>query len=531
MTRNETSRAAGPGSTLNDFRRLVDYLSVFVDHVGERAFESFYSVVPLATQFLALENPLFGTGASPFSVISILPRIRNPGVVRWEFDLGLEGRRALIDEIYDMAAPILLKDEEGFVDLQADTVHRDRLGDREPDIARFTSTLREKLALLRPVVLRLCGREGSRCAHVAHYGYAADLQREHAVVKQLAPALFDEWCTRSFPTVFELNFRGFHGDGGAVRAWILVISNSTEQLLTSLKLRREKIVQCARLAEQLGAQVVGMGGLVASFAGGGQFLAETFPALGFTTGHAFTIANIFEIATTAARTVALEWPHSTVAVVGAAGSIGSGCAQLLAAQAPKRMILIDVPGQRELAAVPAAVRAVNDRIQVICSYRLEDIREADLTIVATNWPGSLVAADHLKPGAIIIDDSYPKNVSPRVAKDRPDVVALEGGILRLPSGLEIDRSRNVPNLLDVPLTRMISCREVYGCFAETLTLAASGHAGNYGLGRSDPELAEDILARARRLGFTMAPLQFFGEAVGEQRVRRAVEARAPLAVR
>jgi hypothetical protein len=82
----------------------------------------------------------------------------------------------------------------------------------------------------------------------------------------------------------------------------------------------------------------------------------------------------------------------------------------------------------------------------------------------------------------------------------------------------------VPNLLDVPLTRMISCHEIYGCFAETLTLAAQGHAGNYGLGRSDPALAHDILGRARQLGFRMAPLQFFGEAIGERRFRAAAGA-------
>jgi len=532
MTTKQTAMTkAETGSTLADFTRLVSYLTTFVDHVGEQTFESFYSVVPLATQFLGLENPLFGTGASPFSVISVLPKIRDPRVIGWQFDLSLAGRRMLVDEIYDMAGPILLDDEPAFVDLQADTVYRDQLGGRADDIAAFKSVLSEKMALLAPLVRRLRRAGPARCAHVAHYGYAADLQREHAFVKHLSPEVFDEWSTRSFPTVFELNFRGFHGDGPHVRVWILVISNSTEQLLTNLKLRRAKILQCARLAEQLGVQVVGMGGLVASFAGGGQYLAETFPSIGFTTGHAFTIANIFEIAKAAGQAVALDWSRTTVAVVGAAGSIGSGCAQLLAGQGPRRIILIDVPGQREIAAVVAAVRAVNENIQVVCSYRLEDLREADLTVVATNWPGSLIVADHLKPGAIIIDDSYPKNVSQAVARERNDVMALEGGILRLPSGLEIDRSRNVPNLLDVPLTRMISCREVYGCFAETLTLAAGEHSGNYGLGRSDPALAQDILTRAREVGFTMAPLQFFGEAVGEKRMNQVVEARTELAVK
>jgi hypothetical protein len=72
---------------------------------------------------------------------------------------------------------------------------------------------------------------------------------------------------------------------------------------------------------------------------------------------------------------------------------------------------------------------------------------------------------------------------------------------------------------------MISCQEIYGCFAETLTLAAVHHTGNYGLGPSDPNLAKDIYHKAQRLGFRTAPLQFFGQAVGRKRFEEAARAR------
>jgi predicted amino acid dehydrogenase len=512
-----------PGSRLSDFSELVASLTALVDDAGPETFRSFYTLVALATQLAELDNPLFGSGRSPFSMISVLPKLRDLDVADWSVGRTLHERRVLIDEIYDMAAPILLGEEDVYADLMTETVYRDELDDRAEE---FRSRTREKAAMLRPLVVRLQTSAPGQAVHVAHYGYANDLQREHAFVKHLPHDLFNAWCQRSFPTVFEVNFRQLSPDLENVRVWIVVINNSTEQLLNDPRLRRAKILQAAGLAEKLGAGIVGMGGLVASFATGGQFLTQLFPQMGFTTGHAMTIANILEIAKAAAARIQMDWKSSTVAIVGAGGSIGSGCARLVADLMPKRMLLIDVPGQPALADTAAQVQQISGRIQVICSHNLKDVRHADATIVATNWPGALLEPGDLKPGAIVIDDSYPKNVSEAVGRERRDVIPLEGGILRLPPDVEIDRSRNVPNLLDVPLTRMISCHEVYGCFAETLTLAALGQAGNYGLGRSDPALAHDILARAKGLGFRMAPLQFFGEAIGEQRFGTAAAARS-----
>ena len=64
-----------PGSTVPAFRRLIDYTARLADDLGDAEFHSFFSIIPLLTQFLGLENPLFGSGESPFSLISILPRI------------------------------------------------------------------------------------------------------------------------------------------------------------------------------------------------------------------------------------------------------------------------------------------------------------------------------------------------------------------------------------------------------------------------------------------------------------------------
>ena len=169
----------------------------------ECRFHSLYTVVPLVTQFLGLDKP--SIWKRPVALLSYfgLPLIEDPRLLKWDFALSLQERRVLIDEMYEMLAPILFG--RGVHRSSGNTVHHGEL--RDPD----------------------------------------------------------------------------------VRGWIIVSNNSTQQLIESHKLRRAKILQCAQLAEQLGAETVGMAELIASFGQGGYYLSERFPKLGFTTGHAYTI--------------------------------------------------------------------------------------------------------------------------------------------------------------------------------------------------------------------------------------------------
>jgi predicted amino acid dehydrogenase len=514
-----------PGSDLVAFQRLVDYATRLVDALDGFELHSFFSLVPLLTQFLGLENPLFGSGDSPFSLIAILPRLRDRSLLEPPVVLPLTDRRTLIDECYDMAAPILLHEEEAYIELVTD-MHRSQFDTQPHSGVAFQRALGAKLAALAPLVNRLRTTGRGTFAHLAHYGYTSDLQREHGFLKALPPEQFAQWCSRSFPTVFELNFRGVPGVPRPLRGWIIVATNSTEQLLYSHRLRKAKVLQTAALAKALGAEVVGMAGLVAFFGRGGYLVSEQFPELGLTTGHAYTIANIMDVAQAAASRVGLAIPEATVAVVGAAGSIGSGCAKLLAGRGVGRLILIDIVGRDGLLPLDAEVRRINGRVMTTLSNALDDMRGADLTIVATNSPRTIITASHVKPGAIVVDDSFPKNVPEGIVDERDDFIALDGSLIRLPPSVELDRARNVPNVMDVPLTRMISCREIYGCFAEMLALAACDWRGNYGLGPADPTLALDIKAKAEALGFASAPLQFFGQVVQNDRFQRAVRARA-----
>ncbi len=517
-----------PGADMAVFRRFIDFAERLIRHLEQDGmeFHSLYSVMPLLTQLIGLENPILGSGDSPFSIISILPRMTDLSLIEWGTELSFKERRVLIDEVYEMIAPTLLGEEEAYIDLMIDTVHAESLAGSPSRSEAFRRIQREKFARVSPLAHGVKAASNPvRFAHIAHYGYDSDLKREHAFLKGFSPERFEAWCARSFLTVFELDFRGFQSANRDVRGWIIVSNNSTEQLLYSHRLRNSKIPQCARLAEKLGAQVTGMAGLIASFGQGGYQLSEGFPTLSLTTGHAYTIANILDIAQASAQQSGLDLKEVPVAIVGAAGSIGAGCAKLFARLGVSQLILIDLLWEEHLPKLAVELRHINERIKITSTYQLEAMRAADLTVVATNSPKTIIRSEYLKPGAIIIDDSFPKNVPEDISRTRDDLICLEGGIVKLPPDIDIDRARNIPNIMDVPLTRMLSCRELYGCFAETLILTALNHYGNYGLGLSDPDLAEDILHKGRDIGFTRAPLQFSGLAIREERFLQLAQCR------
>lgn len=516
------------GSELSNFKKVVKLGISLVKKAAPGAFLSPYSLIAPLSQILGLNTPSMGGGDSPYSVVSFIFNLQNEmALFKEAFALSLSEKRKIIDEFYEMIAPSLLEEAEEYIEFVVNTKYKYALGKgviRERE--RLKKTLTRKFSFFL-TLLKLFENRKADFGYIVHYGYPEDLYREHNFLEKLPQSLAHKWREYSFPIVNEIvlnNFASFDSrTKKSVRGWVIFIANYTKELLEDSGLRRRKILQAAKLAEKLGAEIIGMGGLIASFAQGGQWLSKQLKDIGVTTGHAYTIGNILAMMENCDEKVGLNIESATVAVIGAAGSIGSGCVKLLAEKNPRCILLIDrntFNAQEKLETLKTAVKEVNPKIEIVFSTQLADIKKADVIIIATNSPTSLVTSKYLKPGAILIDDSFPKNVSCALIKERNDVILLEGGIMQLPSYIDVFFSRNMPDLMDAPLTRLLSCRETYGCFAEILVLALYGHKGNYGLGDADPQLAKDIITKSREVGFALAPLQCFDEAVEEARLKR-----------
>lgn len=512
-----------PGLSVLNFRFLFTKIKEVLRILNYPHLPSPYSIIPFISQSIGLDIPLMGSGKSPYSIVSYFTKLRQDIFLEKGKGLTFEERRELIDEIYDMIAPYVLGEQSEYIELLINTKYK-KIFDvcKDLKIEVFRNIMHRKFNILHRFFSNM-KFTGGNYAHLAHYGYIDDLYREQDFLKDFDCKTSQIWSQNSYPIVLEMQIDNFEAKNEWICGWYILIPNYTEELLRDKALRRKKILQAATLAKKLGAKFSGMAGLMASFTKGGKFLAECMPDFGFTTGHAFTIANIYEIFRNITKEVSLDLSKASIAIIGAAGSIGSGVAKLISENDIKNIFLIDMPNMvsaAKLKKLKAELRIINSKNSTRISKSIADAKECDLLIIATNSSTSFVKSEHVKKGAIIIDDSFPKNVSRNLLKERKDIILLEGGVSQMPKRQNGYVARNIPDLLDLSVSKLISCKQAYGCLCETFILAAFDHKGNYGLGDADPGLAKEIMAKAKQLGFTNAVFQNYGFAIEESRIEK-----------
>jgi fatty aldehyde-generating acyl-ACP reductase len=253
----------------------------------------------------------------------------------------------------------------------------------------------------------------------------------------------------------------------------------------------KKIVQTGRMAQELEARILGLLAFTSVVGDGGVTIARRL-GIPVTTGRSLTVAIVIEALEVAARRRGFPLESSIAAVVGATGNIGSACAELLAPMVAE-LVLIGRRGFR-LSSVEARVREAGARL-VRTSTQVEDIREAHLVLSATNAARPVIQPEHLKSGAVVCDVAQPSDVSPRVARERDDVLIVKGGVLDVPGEVDFGFDFGLPP------------GRAYACMAETMVLALEGRYESYSLGKQVRfEQVREIAQLAREHGFKLSAI-------------------------
>jgi amino acid adenylation domain-containing protein len=165
-----------------------------------------------------------------------------------------------------------------------------------------------------------------------------------------------------------------------------------------------------------------------------------------TTGHATTTVAVVKTVHAALAATGRDLAGLTLAVVGC-GSIGTSSLRLLLTRSPRppaRLILCDLPGSaprlRRLAAELSADRPgtavrVMESTGAPAGLPAELYEDADVVVTAVSGPTALLDVDRLRPGTIVVDDSFPHCFDTGRALDRMrrerDVLLVGGGLLAL----------------------------------------------------------------------------------------------------
>ena len=266
-----------------------------------------------------------------------------------------------------------------------------------------------------------------------------------------------------------------------------------------------KVVSACKIAEKSGVGIVTLGGF-ASMVGerfGAQINDEV--DIPITTGNTYTAALAIDGVQRVVQLFERDMKDMKVAIVGGTGDIGSACARALVAKAKK--ITITGRTRSNLQAIGSELKKYRKAKIEVTTDNLRAIKDADIIIASANSSSSILNMEWFKPGAVICDLGYPKNISYNAT--RKDIFVFSGGLATLPTPIDTGVDMGIP------------CSDVcYGCFCEVIILALERRfeSFSYGRGNITLEKMDEIRKMAFKHGFIPAPFYWADKKMDEEHI-------------
>jgi predicted amino acid dehydrogenase len=309
-----------------------------------------------------------------------------------------------------------------------------------------------------------------------------------------------------FPPVYisEINGITSQATGKEIKGWFVACPYTPARMM-ELPERTvyRKIIQTGQLAEKLGAQILGLGAFTSVVGDAGVTIANALD-VPVTTGDSYTVTVAVDAIREAAREMDIPLQNATAAVVGATGTIGQVCAELLADDV-QRLYLI---GRRQEKLEELRDRLkVGARAELIVSTSMDVLHEAQLILTVTSAVHDVIRPEHLQPGSVVCDVARPRDVSAMVAAVRDDILVIDGGMVDVPGPVDFHFNFGFPP------------GKAYACMAETIALALDGRFEDYTLGKHLTRArVEEIGAIAKKHGFRLSGFRSFEREVTPQQI-------------
>jgi predicted amino acid dehydrogenase len=337
-----------------------------------------------------------------------------------------------------------------------------------------------------------------------------DIARKYPFVKHL-PEKWVEWgLTKKSPMVVSHVTGLISKTGAEAEGWLVGCPLTPKQMLElPIEFVWKRIIGAAHIAQDLGAKIVGLGAFTSVVGDGGITVSKSVD-IAVTTGNSYTIATAIQGALKAAKLMEIQTENASVAIVGAAGSIGKTCADIMSRQTAHITLVGRTQGP--LDAFASELRG-SGRAAVAVSTDVEQgIRDADIVITVSSAVDAIIEPSYIKSGAVVCDVARPRDVSVRVQQERDDVLVIEGGIVAVPGDPDFHFNFGFP-----PKT-------AYACMSETMMLALDARYESFTLGKEvSTRQVEEIATIADKHGFELAGFRSFERAVTDEHIARVME--------
>jgi len=334
-----------------------------------------------------------------------------------------------------------------------------------------------------------------------------DVSRKFPLLGSILPVSAINFFSRYYPPVYVSHITGIcsQATGNEIEGWFVACPLTPQRSLElPPSLVYKKVIEAGRLAEKLGARLLGLGGFTSVVGDSGVTIAEGLN-IPVTTGDSYTIATAMQAIHLAAERMAIDLREATAAVVGAGGTIGRVCAQLIGRDVPRLLLIGRRP--QPLAKVADLIQSQNGT-EVNLSTDMRDLSQADVVVAVTSAIDAVIKPEHLKRGAVVCDVARPRDVSRRVVEERDDVLVIDGGMVNVPGAVDFGFDFGFPPGM------------AYACMAETIILALDSRYESYTLGETITLTQVEGIARlATKHGFSVGGFRCFEQPVTDEQIK------------
>ncbi|NLZ28213.1 MAG: hypothetical protein GX887_04530 [Firmicutes bacterium] len=332
-----------------------------------------------------------------------------------------------------------------------------------------------------------------RFAHILHPRNIEDARDKSKILRALPVT----WVEKIVPRIPPIKISAISGlsSRGRIEGYFIYLGLTTQQLTGRPEnFCMERILQCGRLAEKRGAQLLGLGGMTAATGDGGIKIARRLQSA-VTTGRTLCVVTAVESACRLIEQRGLTGENIKCTIIDASSPLGGACSQLLARHGFTDFTLVT---DRKHRLDNLAWKLFYDHgIPVKITSRIpRALKQANLIVITDDISGEKVdaAAATLKKGTVVCNLCRRKFTGRGLFSTNNGVTLIDSGMIRVPPQINFNKK------FDFGVSRTIPAD-----MAETIILAMERKKHSFSLGDGiRMEKMDEMAEMARRHDFQLA---------------------------
>lgn len=306
--------------------------------------------------------------------------------------------------------------------------------------------------------------------------------------------------------------------GVEAEGWLISVGGTPKEMMAhDPEFTYKRLLQAAKMAKRLGAQIMGLGAFTKVVGDSGATVSRRAD-IPVTTGNSYSASAALWAAADAVRRMGLikiekgKKIKGKTMVFGATGAIGSVCCRLLA-KAFEEVYMVGRNTAKLLALKESILEETPDVMVYVATNPDKYLKDMDVIVTATSGAGKKQILDimKVKPGCVITDVARPLDIPPEDVAKRPDVLVIESGEIYLPGNVDMK---------NIGLPKNVA----YACLAETIVLALEGRFEPYTVGRDiEWQKVREIYKMGLKHGMTLAAISGVNGVFTDEDIARVKE--------